>query len=114
MRKFVFARNNAPNAKRRGEWLPAEIEDDLIQLFGWTSRCALPLALMGGIELGRDIPVAQTAACCPSWEKAQQSGTDNEMHGSLVRPDGNEWRIGYDLPSVAFCPFCGAKKFPGV
>lgn len=46
--------------------------------------------------------------CCESWEKAHESGTDNEMYGSLVC---NGRQIGAsDLPPVNFCPWCGSFK----
>lgn len=61
--------------------------------------------------------------CFDSWEKAQQDGTDNEMYGALLSDHANparvygniptnppDWHLGCDLPSVKFCPWCGANK----
>lgn len=49
--------------------------------------------------------------CCNAWRRAQRPGTDNEMYGQLLRDyGGGDWHIGCDLPTVAFCPWCGAKK----
>jgi hypothetical protein len=46
--------------------------------------------------------------CCEAWEKAQQSGTDNEAYGRLLY-GADDWRMGCDLPPVKFCPWCGAE-----
>lgn len=49
--------------------------------------------------------------CCMAMIQAQQSGTDNEMYGALVRyydPDNTVW-MGCDLPPITFCPWCGKK-----
>lgn len=49
--------------------------------------------------------------CCEEAVKAQESGTDNEGYGKLLRDvfqDG-DWRIGDVglLPPIKFCPWCG-------
>jgi hypothetical protein len=45
--------------------------------------------------------------CCETWAKAHESGTDNEGYGSLI---AEGLRIGYELPPVRFCPWCGSPK----
>lgn len=44
--------------------------------------------------------------CCDDWLNANKSGTDNEGYEALV----SGRRIGYELPPVKFCPWCGAPK----
>ena len=41
---------------------------------------------------------------------AHQSGTDNEGYSALAREFDGETFIGYDLPNVKFCPWCGDEK----
>jgi hypothetical protein len=50
--------------------------------------------------------------CCTDWDHAQEDETDSEMCGPLIDydPCQNGWRMGQDLPVVAFCPWCGARK----
>jgi hypothetical protein len=48
---------------------------------------------------------------CVEFQKAQQSGTDNESYGRLISKSGDEWRIGCDLDSISYCPWCG-KRVP--
>lgn len=46
--------------------------------------------------------------CCEAMKDAQQSGTDNEAWGPLVRGTS----IGCGLPPIKFCPWCG-RPVPG-
>jgi hypothetical protein len=52
--------------------------------------------------------------CCSAWANAQRSGTDNEGYGSLLNfySGDQDPHMGCDLPTVEFCPWCGAKKPP--
>ena len=49
--------------------------------------------------------------CCAAYKKAAiEFGTDNEGYGRLIRNyDSGEFPrwIGYDLPQIEFCPWCG-------
>lgn len=46
--------------------------------------------------------------CCDDFFKAQQEGTDCEGIGPLVSQERYQvWVIGYDVPPIAFCPWCG-------
>lgn len=46
--------------------------------------------------------------CCDNFDKAMESGTDNEGWGRLIRPlDDGTFKIGSDLPDIAYCPWCG-------
>ena len=50
-------------------------------------------------------------ACCEFWRDAQQSGSDAEEYSSLIGTRDGEYRMGSsDLPSIKFCPWCGADK----
>jgi len=46
---------------------------------------------------------------CSEFREAQQSCTDNEGYGRLIREWGGEWRIGCDLPAMNYCPWCGNR-----
>ena len=46
---------------------------------------------------------------CSEFREAQQSCTDNEGYGRLIREWGGEWRIGSDLPAMNYCPWCGNR-----
>lgn len=53
--------------------------------------------------------------CCSELARAFQTGTDNEMHGALMRKpytlydQANRVRMGCDLEDVKFCPWCGKR-----
>lgn len=44
---------------------------------------------------------------CRQWLRAQQSGTDNEMYGRLLRIMDGDALIGCDLDPIEYCPWCG-------
>lgn len=56
--------------------------------------------------------------CCETWLKAQTDGTDNEGCYSLIHENKDatslslwgKWQMGYNLPPVKFCPWCGTAK----
>ena len=48
--------------------------------------------------------------CCAEWARAKQRGTDNEMYGALIWDCGGEWRMGCELPTPRYCPWCGARR----
>lgn len=56
------------------------------------------------------IDVPQAEACCASYVAARQPGSDNEYYRSAIHGDGDERRIGAELPPISFCPWCGASK----
>ena len=43
-------------------------------------------------------------------EKAFESGTDNEMYGALARDMDGYLMMGYDLPPIVYCPWCGKTE----
>ena len=46
--------------------------------------------------------------CCQSWEDAQKAGTDSEAYGELLtRLNDGTWEMGFGLPKIRFCPWCG-------
>lgn len=50
---------------------------------------------------------------CEAFRAAQQHGTDNEMHGSLISKwDDGQFHAGFDLPVISFCPWCGGALSP--
>jgi len=48
--------------------------------------------------------------CCDAWGKAHEIGTDNEGCGELIYEIDGHSKIGYGLPPIRFCPWCGAPK----
>jgi hypothetical protein len=50
--------------------------------------------------------------CCETFQKAQESGTDNETYGPLVISYKRKAQIGdYEaLPPINYCPWCGDEK----
>lgn len=49
--------------------------------------------------------------CCDTFSDSMQSGTDTEEHGPCTRDRQGFYFIGgNDLPSIKFCPWCGADK----
>ena len=57
-----------------------------------------------------------TVYCCAIFSKALTDGTDNEAFRSAVYepfmvslPELPVYRIGCDLPDIAFCPWCGSS-----
>ncbi len=56
--------------------------------------------------------MGQPMTCCEAFAHAQQSGTDNEEYSAVVKGClTTGFQIGHhDLPSIKFCPWCGAKK----
>lgn len=47
-----------------------------------------------------------TQPCCETWTMAHGSGTDNEGYEALI----SDGRMGYELPPLRFCPWCGTPK----
>lgn len=45
--------------------------------------------------------------CCRAFDRAQQTGTDNEGYGRLITIDGEIAMIGSEMPPVDYCPWCG-------
>jgi len=51
--------------------------------------------------------------CCQAWQDAMASGSDNEGYGELlIQTDNGRWEIGFGLPPINLCPWCGASKYP--
>lgn len=52
-----------------------------------------------------------TLVCCKEMVQAQQSGTDNEGYGRLIRAERRADLvlafIGCDLDTSSYCPWCG-------
>lgn len=53
-----------------------------------------------------------TNPCCAPFAKAFTDGTDNEGHNQLFDASRYEETpgavyVGYDLPPIGFCPWCG-------
>jgi hypothetical protein len=48
-------------------------------------------------------------SCCQSFSDAQKDGTDNEGYGPLIWKIDDEYQIGFCLPDMKFCPWCGRK-----
>lgn len=48
--------------------------------------------------------------CCEDWCNAQASGTGNEGYNHLLIHDGEFWRMGFKMPPIEYCPWCGAHK----
>ncbi len=55
--------------------------------------------------------IAADSCGCEEFQNANQSGTDNEAWGRLIRKDDRGWTIGCDLHPIIYCPWCG-KKLP--
>ena len=51
----------------------------------------------------------QPEPCCNAFAKALESGTDNEAWSHLIWWMHDFWKMGADLPPLAYCPWCGKK-----
>ncbi len=45
--------------------------------------------------------------CCTTFDRAQQSGTDNEGYGRLMWVHAGIASMGCGLPPIDYCPWCG-------
>lgn len=56
------------------------------------------------------LPFSVSHRCCPEFERALHSASDNEGYEPLVFPDADDGmiKIGSDLPPIRFCPWCSA------
>ena len=66
----------------------------------------------GSIAAPGSAAEASDVCSCPSFLAAQESETDNEGYGPLVVDSNGRWEIGYSLPPIRFCPWCGMRVPP--
>lgn len=47
--------------------------------------------------------------CCSAFEKALEWGTDYGEDGPLMRYISHQYLVGFGLPHVNYCPWCGTE-----
>ena len=45
--------------------------------------------------------------CCTDFQHAMQQGTDKEGHCPLIDVEKDRYVVGYRLPAINYCPWCG-------
>ena len=69
------------------------------------------------IRVASNDPLGLRMNCCDAFQQAFKMGSDNEGYSVLFseydlrsgNKDGNI-HIGYGLPPISFCPWCGSLK----